>query len=180
MEWQIENTMIGRMEWPFLATVFSLLWLSFISLCTQYSSKHAISDIMPFHWVMQFTYSLLGKPSLTWRLWTAKFISISEGAALHTLIFNTVYSVAYCILTCSLSSSIARSLVLAGHLLYPSRLHKALCSRSRDMSGTNMVLWPDTCPARPSLGYATVSFTLTRYRHTVSTLLHSFCHMYKS
>ena len=167
------------MEWPFLATVLSLLWLSFFfSLCTQcyqwYQWYHA------FHWVMQFTYSLLGKPSLTWGLWTAKFISISEGAALHTLIFDMVYSVAYCILTCSLSSSIARSLVLAGHLLYPSRLHKALCSRSRDMSGTNMMLWPGTCPARPGLGYATVSFTLIWYRHTVSTLLHSFCHMYKS
>ena len=52
-------------------------------------------------------------------------------------------------------SSVTRSLVLAGHLLYSSRSHEALRSRSRDMSGANMVLWPGTCPARPGLGYAT-------------------------
>ena len=50
-------------------------------------------------------------------------------------------------------SSVARSLVLAGHLLYPSRSHKVLRSRSRDMSGTNIVLWLGMCLARPGLGY---------------------------
>ena len=52
------------------------------------------------------------------------------------------------------SSGVARSLVLAGHLLYASPLAQHLRTlrvRLRDMSGTNMVLWPVTYPARPGL-----------------------------
>ena len=52
---------------------------------------------------------------------------------------------------------VARSFVLAQHL-YASPLAsclRTLLMRSRDMSGTNMVLWPGTCPARPSLRYTT-------------------------
>ena len=45
-------------------------------------------------------------------------------------------------------SGVARSFVLAWHLL-------ALRVRLRDMSGTNIVLWPDMCPARPGLYYIT-------------------------
>ena len=62
-------------------------------------------------------------------------------------------------------SGVARSLVLAGHLLYASllaSLSRALRARLRDMSGTDMVLWAGTCPARPALRYATdgkASFT---------------------
>ena len=54
-------------------------------------------------------------------------------------------------------SGVARSLVLAGHLLYASplaSLSRALRARLRDMSGTDMahmVLWAGTCPARPAL-----------------------------
>ena len=33
--------------------------------------------------------------------------------------------------------------------------HLRACVRLHDMSGTNMVLWPGTCPARPGLCYAT-------------------------
>ena len=51
--------------------------------------------------------------------------------------------------------AVARSLVLAGHLLYASPLALRSCARLRDMSGTNMLLWPGTCPARPGLRYAT-------------------------
>ena len=57
-----------------------------------------------------------------------------------------------------IASGVARSLVLAGHLLYASPLASCLHTllvRSCDMSGTNMVLWPGTCPTRPSLRYAT-------------------------
>ena len=57
-----------------------------------------------------------------------------------------------------LCSGVARSLLLAGHLLYASSRESNNTSaraRSRDMSGTNMVLWPGTCPARPGLRYAT-------------------------
>ena len=42
-------------------------------------------------------------------------------------------------------SAIARSLVLAGHLVYVSMLEHT----------TNMVLWSGTCPARPGLHYTT-------------------------
>ena len=55
-------------------------------------------------------------------------------------------------------SGVARSLVLAGHLLYASplaSLSRALRARLRDMIGTDMVLWVATCPARPALHYAT-------------------------
>ena len=55
-------------------------------------------------------------------------------------------------------SGVARSLVLAGHSLYASPLalrSRALRARLRDMSRTNTVLWPGTCPARPGLCYAT-------------------------
>ena len=48
-------------------------------------------------------------------------------------------------------SGVARSLVLAGHLLYAS----PLASCSQHASGTNMVLWPGTYLTRPSLCYAT-------------------------
>ena len=56
-------------------------------------------------------------------------------------------------------SGVARLLVLAGHLLYASLLAPRSCAlRARlcDMSGTNMALWPGTCPPRPALRYATV------------------------
>ena len=56
------------------------------------------------------------------------------------------------------SSGVARSLVLGGHLLYASPLASRSCvlrARLCDMSGTNMVLWAGTCPARPALRYAT-------------------------
>ena len=39
---------------------------------------------------------------------------------------------------------------------YIASCSHALHVRSCDMSGTNMVLWPGTCPARPSLRYTTV------------------------
>ena len=53
-------------------------------------------------------------------------------------------------------SGVARSLVLAGHLLYASPLasySRALSVRARDMSGTNMVVLTGHVPgqARPSL-----------------------------
>ena len=65
-----------------------------------------------------------------------------------------------CVLVCMCvcCSGIARSLVLAGHLLYASPLSLFLCAlrvRSHDMSRTNMMLWPGTCPAKPSLRYTT-------------------------
>ena len=55
-------------------------------------------------------------------------------------------------------SGVARSLVLAGDLLYARPLasrSRAIRARLRAMSGTNMVLWAGTCPARPALRYAT-------------------------
>ena len=58
------------------------------------------------------------------------------------------------------SSGVARSLVLAGHLLYGSPLalpSHALPARSCDMSGMNMALWLGTCLARPALHYATAT-----------------------
>ena len=64
-------------------------------------------------------------------------------------------------------SGVARSLELAGHLLYASplaSLSRVLHMRSRDMSGTNVVLWPGTCPDRPDLCYATQWVFLIVYR----------------
>ena len=55
------------------------------------------------------------------------------------------------------ASGVARSLVLAGHLLYASPLAsrpRALRARLLDMSGTNTVLWAGTCPASSALRHA--------------------------
>ena len=55
--------------------------------------------------------------------------------------------------------SVSCPLVLARHLLYtcPLAQHsRVLCTRSRDMSRTNMVLWVATCLARPDFCYTTV------------------------
>ena len=50
------------------------------------------------------------------------------------------------ILTVELSG-LARSLILAGHLLYVSSLLSRFARDRVIMSGTNRVVWP-TCPAR--------------------------------
>ena len=61
-------------------------------------------------------------------------------------------------------SGVVRSLVLAGHLQY----NTSACMRSCYMSGTNMVLWPDMCPARP--GQARPSLRhCTHILHSTST-----------
>ena len=64
-------------------------------------------------------------------------------------------NIQYCLYSFVCSSGVARSLVLAGHLLYTSPLASCSRTRLRDRSGTNMVPWPGTCPARPALRYAT-------------------------
>ena len=75
----------------------------------------------------------------------------------------------FCLLTCkSGGSGVARSLVLARHLLYTSPLAwRVLCARLCDMSRTSMVLWPGTCPARPSLHYATAWWEHWIYNHVL-------------
>ena len=43
-----------------------------------------------------------------------------------------------------------------GQVHWPGTLaHSRACVRLHDMSGTNMVLWPGMCPARPGLRYTT-------------------------
>ena len=56
------------------------------------------------------------------------------------------------------------------HMLYASPLASrshALCARSHNISGTNMVLWPGTYPPRPALCYFTGSFQVFKSKaHT--------------